>query len=140
MTTSLDSRYGRKPAQRNIPTWVWVLLAGCATIISMLFAWWVQSDSSATSPQARDLSHQLTSSDEVSLTFEVLKDPQVKAVCAVKALNSSRAPVGWKEVTIPADTAGESSSRVHVQTVNIRVLSPAVTATVDTCWSMRTSS
>lgn len=134
MTSSLESRYGRAASQRKFPRSFWLTVVVIATAIGIAFTWWVQSHRFSASPQFKDISHNLTNNDEVSLTFEVVKAPDATAVCAIKALNEASAPVGWKEVVIGPNTAEQGDTTVRQQTSTVRVLSEATTVTVDHCW------
>lgn len=133
MSTALDSRYGRQKQRKPLSTRFWVAVAALAAVLAIAFVWWATSSESAAAPEFKDIGHEIISDDEVSLTFQVVKDPEVTAVCAVKALDSNRAPVGWKEVTLEGSES--SDSRVTQLTENIKVLGPATAVTVDSCWS-----
>ena len=128
MTNTLDRRYGTVRQKKPLPRWFWYAVAAGACIIGIAFVAWVQIDDSDR-PTARDVGYNLISDDEASVTFELSKRPDDTAVCALKALNSARAPVGWKEVTI-----GPASESVSVQEVTLRTLSEATTVTVESCW------
>lgn len=132
MTTNLTDRYGTKPARKALPKNFWYILTALAVAIGIAFVYWVQS-ADARKPTARDVGFSLTSASEVSVTFELSKHPDDTATCALKALNSSAAPVGWKEVTVGPYT-NEQDNGVSVQTVTLRTLSEATTVTVDSCW------
>lgn len=133
MTTSLESRYGTKAPRWKPSRSFWVILAVIASVLAIVFVGWVQLNQSSAHPQFKDISHELTSSDEVSLTFEVVKDPEATALCTLKALNEASAPVGWKEVTVGPNSAELGDARVRQQTEVVRVLSEATTVTVDRC-------
>lgn len=132
MTTHLSDRYGSKPARRPLPRAFWYGLAVLGTVLGILFALWVQSADSR-KPTGRDVGFSLTSKDEVSVTFEVAKHPDDTAICALKALNSAAAPVGWTEVAIGPYRDAQGNG-ISVQTVTLRTLSEATTVTVDSCW------
>ena len=130
----LSARYGTVRQRRTLPQWFWYALALVAVLVGGAFVFWVQADSSG-EPTGRDVGFTLTSADEVSVTFEVSKRAEDTAVCAVKALNTAGAPVGWKEVAI-GPYADENGNGISVQTVQFRVLGEATTATVDSCWKV----
>lgn len=136
MSTNLESRYGSSRRRAQRPASFWITLAVIASVLSIAFVAWVQSDRSTAKPDFKDVSHELTSSDEVSLTFQVVKDPKATSVCAIKALNSERAPVGWTEVTVGPNNAEQGDSTVRQETTKVRVLSEATTVTVDNCWNI----
>lgn len=136
MTTSLEERYGSTRKAKNLPSAFWVALVSIAALTAAAFLWWVQVGSSQTRPEFKDIGHSILSADRVSLTFEVVKAPQDSAVCAVKALNEARAPVGWTEVSIGPNSPQQGDSRVRQETVTFRVLQEATAVTVDSCWSV----
>lgn len=131
MSSVLNDRYGIKQQKKALPQWFWYALAGLALLVSLVFVYWVQSDR-ASDPTTRDVGYNIISSDEATGTFELIKNPEDSAVCAIKALNSARAPVGWKEVAIGPASDPHAASTVH--TVTLRTLSEATTVTVDSCW------
>lgn len=130
----LSARYGTPRQRTTLPQWFWYGLTLVAVLVGIAFVVWVQSDSSD-DPTGRDVGFTLTSADEVSVTFEVSKRAEDTAVCAVKALNTAGAPVGWKEVAI-GPYADDNGNGISVQTVQFRVLGEATTATVDSCWKV----
>ena len=130
---NLANRYGRSPKpRRTVPTRLWVALAVVVTLLAGAFVFWVQADAAAR-PRARDTGFTLVSHDEASGEFELSKNPHDAAICSVKALNSSRVPVGWTEVEIPPNTAEQGNERVSRHSVSLRILSEATTVTVDSC-------
>ncbi|WP_421083574.1 DUF4307 domain-containing protein [Rothia nasimurium] len=134
MAADLQARYGTGNKARTVPPRFWYALTLLAVLIGVAFVGWVQLDR-ADRPVGRDVGFELTSQDEASITFEVAKQPQDTAVCAVKALNTAGAPVGWKEVAIGpyTDTQGNG---VSVQSTTLRLLGEATTVTVDSCWKV----
>lgn len=130
--TNLQDRYGTAKQRKPLPKGFWYVLSLIAALVGGAFVLWVQLHAND-QPTARDVGFSLTSSDEVKLTFEVSKRPEATAICAVKALNTAGAPVGWKEVAIGPHTDANGNG-ISVQTVQVRVLGEATTVTVDTCW------
>lgn len=134
MSSPLENRYGSRPQRSARSSRFWVMVATLASMVAIAFMAWVQMGQQSLKPEFKDISHRLTSSDEVQLTFEVVKAPDTTAICAIKALNSNRAPVGWKEVEIGPNTAEQGDTRVIQSTEKVRVLGEATTVTVDDCW------
>lgn len=128
MSSALENRYGVAKEKRPLPSWFWYAVAAVAVVLGTAFVAWAQSDDAA-KPVARDVGFSLTSENEGSVTFELVKRPEDTVVCAVKALNQARAPIGWKEHEV-----GVLDESVSVQTVSLRTLSEATTITVDSCW------
>lgn len=131
MSATLENRYGVKKEKKSRPRWFWYAVAAVLCAVGIVFVAWVQVDD-ASHPTARDSGFDLVSNDEAKITFELVKQPEDSATCAVKALNSNRAPVGWKEVTV-----GPTSEKVSVQEVTLRTLDEATTVTVDSCWKTK---
>lgn len=129
---TLSHRYGQPTQRRKLPASFWYVLAALGVALGVAFVLWVQVSSQG-NPTARDIGFTLTSDNEVDVTFEVSKNPEDTAVCALKALNPSGAPVGWKEVAI-GPYADENGNGISVQTVALRTLGEAHTVTVDSCW------
>lgn len=130
----LVDRYGQKPARRPLSTRFWVFLSAVLIALAIAFGVWVQRSQSAESPEFKNTGYVLTSTDEVTVSFEVVKAPEATAVCAVQALNTASAPVGWDEVIIgPA----ENGERVTAHTAHLLITSPAHTAVVEACWTQR---
>lgn len=61
--------------------------------------------------------------------FEVNADPGARVSCAVEALNTSKATVGWKVVDLPP-----IDSRSQTVSVDIVTLGPATAAHAKACW------
>lgn len=61
--------------------------------------------------------------------FEVTADPGVQVSCAVEALNTSKATVGWKIVDLPV-----VDGRSQTASVDIVTLGPATAAHAKACW------
>lgn len=135
MATDIHARYGTVRQPRPVPKGFWYALTLLAVMVGVAFVGWVQL-SRADQPIGRDVGFELTSKDEASITFEVAKNPQDTAVCAVKALNTAGAPVGWKEVSV-GPYADEQGNGVSVQSTTLRLLGEATTVTVDTCWKVK---
>ncbi|UTX53658.1 DUF4307 domain-containing protein [Leucobacter aridicollis] len=64
-----------------------------------------------------------------STKFEVNADPGVAVSCAVEALNTSKATVGWKIVDLPV-----IDGRSQTVSVDIVTLGPATAAHAKACW------
>ncbi|MDY3048371.1 MAG: DUF4307 domain-containing protein [Rothia sp. (in: high G+C Gram-positive bacteria)] len=130
-TPDLAARYGRSQAKAPKPRSFWYGLTALGLLLALAFVLWIQQDQSR-NPVGRDVGFTLTSSDEVSITFEVSKRPEDTAICILKALNTAGAPVGWKEVAIGPYTDPQGTG-ISVQSTQLRVLGPATTVTVDSC-------
>lgn len=130
----IADRYGEKRARKPIPALFWMLLTGLVIVLAVAWGVWVQTAQDASNPEFKNTGYDLMSSDEVTVSFEVVKRPETTAVCALKAMNASGAPVGWKEVTIGPRNDG---AQVTAQTEHLFITSAAHTAVVDSCWGKK---
>ncbi len=84
----------------------------------------------------KDLGYSTVDATVTEVDFQVVKYPAATAKCAVKALDSKFAVVGWKVVEVgpnePKD--GADGGRTTVQRVMLRTESEAVSGVVDNCW------
>jgi hypothetical protein len=140
--TSLANRYGGQKravggkaggktggkTQRNL------LIAALAVGIGFLA--WVSTSAAAESVSFKDIGYSTPDATLAQIDFQVTKNPGTSAKCAVKALDSKFAVVGWKVVDIgPNDaTAGSDGGHTTAQRVELRTESQAVSAVVDNCW------
>ena len=128
--TSLANRYGRqkraltRTAKRNL------LIAALAAGIG--FMGWISTSSATPDVTFKDIGYSTPDATLAELDFQVTKDPAVQAKCAVKALDSKFAVVGWKVVEIGANAADGGRTSTHRAV--LRTESQAVSAVVDNCW------
>lgn len=61
--------------------------------------------------------------------FEVNADPGTEVACAVEALNTSKATVGWKVIDLPV-----IQTRSQTAEVSLVTLGPATAAHAKACW------
>jgi len=126
--TDLDARYGRRsPSTRRIAIW--------ATAIGLVVAalvWFVWAQPIDTSPQAtwRDTGYVIVDpSREIVAEWEVTVEPGHPVQCALYAMNSAFAVIGWKVVDLPA-----SDQRIRQFRDSILTTEPPVTGLVYRCW------
>ncbi len=111
-----------------------ILIAALAAGVA--FMAWVSTSNATASVTFKDIGYSTPDATLAEIDFEVTKDPAVAAKCAVKALDSKFAIVGWKVLEIgpnPVD-AGTDGGRTTVHRAQIRTESAAVSAVVDNCW------
>lgn len=133
-TTSLANRYGgqkhafRGKAKRNI------VIAALLVAIGLLA--WFATSSSQSSVSFKDVGYSSTDATQSEVDFQVTKNPSATAKCAVKALDSKFAVVGWKVVQIGPNTPkdGADGGQTTTQRTVLRTESEAVSAVVDNCW------
>lgn len=97
---------------------------------------WVSTSNATSSVTFKDIGYSTPDGTLAEVDFEVTKDPAVAAKCAVKALDSKFAVVGWKVLDIGPNSVdtGKDGGRTTVHRVQVRTESPAVSAVVDNCW------
>ncbi len=127
---ALDERYGRSRSSTRRTRFVGVIVAAA---ISLVFVAWAIWGGLVDSPNAQftavDARHSIVSDSAVDVTWEFTAPPGTAARCAVQALNSTFAIVGWKEVEVPAST---EITRVFTERVLTTEL--AVTGLIYRCW------
>jgi hypothetical protein len=107
-----------------------------ALIVGIAFAAWVAT-SSATAPVTfKDIGYSTVDGTQAEVDYQVTKSPDATAKCAIKAMDSKFAVVGWKVVEIGPNQPEQSADggRTTVQRTVLRTESPAVSGVVDNCW------
>ncbi|MDJ0334426.1 DUF4307 domain-containing protein [Salinibacterium sp. G-O1] len=130
IAASLDDRYGRSRSATKRTRFVGVITASAITIVFVAWAIWGGLVGSPTAQFAAvDARHTVVSDSAVDVTWEFTAPTGTAARCAVQALNSTFAIVGWKEVELPAST---EITRVFTERVLTTEL--AVTGLIYRCW------
>jgi hypothetical protein len=75
-----------------------------------------------------DVGYSVRGPEQIDVTFEVVKDPDVTARCTVQALSAAYAEVGVVTVTV-----GPADARAVRHTVPVATQELAVTGVVDRC-------
>ena len=105
----------------------------------MGFLAWVSTSNATASVTFKDIGYRTTDATQAEVDFQVTREPGTSVKCAVKALDSKFAVVGWKVVDIPAapqEAQGQTADggRTIAQRVVLRTESQSVSAVVDSCW------
>ena len=132
--TSLANRYGGQKralggkAKRNL------LIVAVAAGIGVMA--WISTSAATESVGFKDIGYSTPDATLAEIDFQVTKNPGTAAKCAVKALDSKFAVVGWKilDVGPNAADAGTDGGRTTVHRVRLHTESQAVSAVVDNCW------
>jgi hypothetical protein len=97
---------------------------------------WVSTSNSLSSVSFKDVGYVTTDATVAEVDFQVTREPGTAVKCAIKALDSKFAVVGWKVVDIPPSQAEETADggRTVSQRVSLRTESLAVSGVVDSCW------
>ena len=132
-TTSLTNRYGTP--KRALSKKAKILLASVVGALSLIWILWVVVGG-ITGISSKILSYNVVDSTMTTVDFAVTKAPDATAQCALKAMNSSYAVVGWSVVTIgPNGTeVGSENGRTTTVRGEIRTDSLAVTGVIEKCW------
>lgn len=130
---TVADRYGVHRSKRFDRRFAWIAGGAAALLgISVLaFGNWYQN---TTGFQDISFTTNEANADGVytaSAKFQVSSEPNVAVSCAVEALNSSKATVGWKIIELPI-----SDSREHTVTANLVTVGPAVSAYAKSCWQV----
>jgi hypothetical protein len=115
-----------------------------ALAVGMGFLAWVSTSNAMSSVTFKDIGYTTVDATQAAIDFQVTREPGTEVQCAVKALDSKFAIVGWKVVDIPAaPDSGEASVTDGGRTVALREVlrteSQSVSAVVDSCWIPETA-
>ena len=131
MTTpeQLAERYGRTPSSSRRTRRVAIAAAVAFVLVFAAWLWWGGLLGAPAQLDAKDTAHSIISDSEVSVTWQFTVEPNTPARCAVQALNSTFAIVGWKVVDIPA-----SAVQIRSFTETVRTTELAVSGLIYRCW------
>ncbi|WP_461174307.1 DUF4307 domain-containing protein [Arthrobacter sp. Z1-9] len=132
--TSLANRYGAK--KRRLSPAAKRIIGGAALAAGIGFMAWVSTSNSLTEVSFKDIGYVTTDATLAEVDFQVTREPGTSVQCAVKALDSKYAVVGWKVVDIPPSQADGTADggRTVSQRVPVRTESLSVSGVVDSCW------
>jgi uncharacterized protein DUF4307 len=111
-----------------------------ALVAGIGFLAWVSTSSAMSSVTFKDLGYSTTDATQAELDFQVTREPGTTVKCAVKALDSKFAVVGWKVVDIPPaqpdsqQAQSADGGRTVARREVLRTESQSVSAVVDGCW------
>ena len=132
--TSLANRYGAK--KRRLQPGARRAVGGAALAAGIGFLAWVSTSQSLSDVSFKDIGYSTTDATLAEVDFQVTREPGTAVKCAVKALDSKFAVVGWKVVDIPPAQA--DGGRTVAQRVPVRTESLSVSGVVDSCWAADT--
>lgn len=135
--TSLANRYGSK--KPSLPPAVKRGIAVAALAAGVGFMAWVSTSNAVSDVTFKDVGFSTIDATAAEVDFQVTRDPGTAVKCAVKALDSKFAVVGWKVVDIPPGEANGTADggRTVSQRVALRTESLSVSGVVDDCWIPR---
>ncbi|WP_346959485.1 DUF4307 domain-containing protein [uncultured Arthrobacter sp.] len=133
-STSLANRYGGQKRALGGRTKRNILIAALAAGIGLMA--WISTSAATESVSFKDIGYSTPDATVAEVDFQVTKNPETAAKCAVKALDAKFAVVGWKVVDVGpnAADAGADGGRTTVHRVSVRTESQSVSAVVDNCW------
>jgi hypothetical protein len=132
--TSLANRYGAK--KRRLSPKAARAAIGLALAVGIGFLAWVTTSNSLSGVTFKDVGYSTTDATLAEVDFQVTREPGKPVKCAVKALDSKFAVVGWKVVDIPPSVPDGTADggRTVAQRVTLRTESESVSGVVDSCW------
>jgi hypothetical protein len=127
--TNLDARYGRSPqARRNNRLIVVTVAIGFVAVFTAWLVWGGLLEAPAQF-EAKDTGFEIIDDSTVTVQWNFNVPEKTDARCAVHALNSTFAIVGWKVVDVPA-----SDLRNRALSETIRTTELAVSGLIYRCW------
>jgi hypothetical protein len=97
---------------------------------------WISTSPGSSGVTSKDIGFSVTDATQTEVDFQVTREPGTAVRCAVKALDSKFAVVGWSVVEIPAGEKDGTADngRTVSQRVVLKTESLAVSGLVDSCW------
>lgn len=133
-TSAIVSRYGAP--KRKVTRRTKIILVASTLVAAMTGAGYLAAGN--TPPvTSKNVGFVIEDATYATVTFNVTKDPQATAKCAVQVLSKNFAVVGWKVVTIgPNGSTHEQAAteRSTVHRTELRTESQGVSGGVESCW------
>jgi hypothetical protein len=127
--TDLDARYGRTRSATKRTRLVVIVSALAFAVVFGAWLLWAGILAPPAQLQAEDTAHRVIDDSSVDVTWQLTVEPGTETHCAVQALNSTFAIVGWTVVDVPASTA-----RTRDLTQRVLTTETAVTGLIYRCW------
>ena len=128
-SADLDARYGRSPKTRRNNRLIVVTVAiGFVAVFTAWLVWGGLLEAPAQF-EAKDTGYEIIEDSAVTVHWNFNVPENTDARCAVQALNSTFAIVGWKIVDVPA-----SDQRNRALSETIRTTEEAVSGLIYRCW------
>ena len=106
-----------------------IVATGVAVLLGCGAAAYLAMPSPGGEVSFKDVGFSIIDAEHATVDFQVTKDPEDSASCAIQVLNESYAVVGWKQVTI-----GPAEEATTGQRLDVRTDSLGVTGGVNACW------
>ena len=123
----LDERYGRRK-QHGIDRRIAWIAGGALAALGLLVVFFGGWQTTSTIEYA-NLAYEVVDDRTVRVDAQITAPPGSQPVCALQALSTSRATVGWKIVEL-----GSSDERTRRFETTLVTASPATTGSVRECW------
>lgn len=124
---SLEARYGRGKRSR-FDRRAGYGIAGTLVLLAVgffFFSGWQQSSQ----VEWQDIGYTKRSELVLDVKFQLSAPANTRVACAIEALNTAKASVGWKILEVPP-----SDQKTHTVTTKLVVTNPATAATARECW------
>lgn len=107
-----------------------------ALSVGIAFAAYVTTGPGQPPVTFKDIGYSTVDQTQAEVDYQVTKQPAATAKCAIKALDSKFAVVGWKVVEIGPNEPENNpdGGSTSMQRTVLRTESPAVSGVVDNCW------
>lgn len=128
-TDVLAARYGRTPQSAKRGRILGIITAIAFVLVFTLWVWWAGLLSPSAQFEVKDTGHTIVDDATVSVDWQFSVDPGTPARCAVQAMNSTFAIVGFIVIDVPA-----SDARTRDFTQEVRTTERAVTGLIYRCW------
>lgn len=113
------------------------ILLAVAAVLALSWVLWATLGGN-TGISQKLVSYHVIDGTMTTVDVAVTKDPNSTARCAIKAMNSTYAVVGWNVITIGPNSVddGSENGRTTIVRGELRTDSPAVTGVVENCWTV----
>lgn len=128
----LAQRYGAPRRRVSGRAKKWGVIGAIAAACGI--AGWFTYDIAFGALDYNDVGYEIVSDTRVIVDYEVTKDFDDTAQCAVEALDEGYAVVGHRIVTIPPHEGEGAGDRSQYYQSELRTEYRAVTGVVDSCW------
>ena len=124
---ALDERYGRRGVRRG--PWITVIAGALLAVAAIAWFVWARPLGGAATIESTDLRFSVESDASATLTWRLAVPAGTEVACAINAVNTAKAIVGWRVVRIPA-----SAESIRDLTESLRTAEVAADVFVYRCW------
>ncbi|WP_347110311.1 DUF4307 domain-containing protein [Paenarthrobacter sp. S56] len=133
-SNSLANRYGGQKRGLGRKAKRYIVIG--TLVVGIGLAAYVATGSGKPEVSFKDIGYSTVDDTQAEVDYQVIKDPGTTAKCAIKAMDSKFAVVGWKVVEIGPNPPQQDADggRTTAQRTVLATESPAVSGIVDSCW------